>query len=56
MEVLKLVAAEKNSTEIADILNVSSRTVETYRRSLLKKLNVRNAVGLAMYAVKNNII
>lgn len=56
MEVLKLVAKQKSSTEIAELLNVSSRTVETYRRSLLKKLNVKNAVGLAMYAVENHII
>ena len=56
IEVLKLIASEKSSTEIAEILLVSIKTVETYRKSLYKKLKVKNVVGLAMYAVKNNIV
>ncbi len=56
VEVLKLIAQEHSSPEIADILNISQSTVDTYRKSLLKKTNVKNAVGLAMYAVKNKII
>lgn len=55
-EVLILISQEYSSPEIADILNISQSTVDTYRKSLLKKTNVKNAVGLAMYAVKNNII
>ncbi|CAM1350403.1 response regulator [Tenacibaculum crassostreae] len=54
--VLKLIAKEKSSSEIADKLNVSIKTVETYRSNLYKKLKVKNVVGLAMYAVKNNIV
>ena len=56
VEVLKLIALEKNSAEIAEHLLVSIKTVETYRRSLYKKLKVKNVVGLAMYAVKNDIV
>ncbi|QXP74499.1 response regulator transcription factor [Tenacibaculum sp. AHE15PA] len=56
VEVLKLIAEEKNSTEIAEHLLVSIKTVETYRRSLYKKLKVKNVVGLAMYAVRNDIV
>ncbi|WP_299107315.1 response regulator transcription factor [uncultured Tenacibaculum sp.] len=56
LEVLKLIAKEKNSSEIAEALNISLKTVETYRRNLYKKLQVKNVVGLAMYAVKNNIV
>lgn len=56
VEVLKLIAQEHSSPEIADILSISQSTVDTYRKSLLKKTNVKNAVGLAMYAVKNKII
>ena len=55
-EVLKLISQEYSSPEIAQILNISQSTVDTYRKSLLKKINVKNAVGLAMYAVKNKII
>ncbi|MCT4699741.1 response regulator transcription factor [Tenacibaculum haliotis] len=56
IEVLKLIALEKSSIEIAELLLVSIKTVETYRKSLYKKLKVKNVVGLAMYAVKNNIV
>ncbi|WP_422089377.1 response regulator transcription factor [Tenacibaculum ovolyticum] len=56
VEVLKQIALEKSSSEIAKYLLVSIKTVETYRKSLYKKLKVKNVVGLAMYAVKNNII
>ena len=55
-EVLKLISQEYSSPEIAQILSISQSTVDTYRKSLLKKTNVKNAVGLAMYAVKNKII
>ena len=56
LEVLKLVAQEYSTPEIANELLLSTNTVETYRKSLLKKLKVKNAVGLAMYAVKHKII
>lgn len=56
LDVLKLITKEYSTLEMADFLNLSVNTVETYRKSLLKKLNVKNAVGLAMYAVKNNIV
>jgi len=56
LEVLKLVAQEFSTQEMANQLLLSVNTVETYRKSLLKKLNVKNAVGLAMYAVKHKII
>lgn len=56
IELLKLVALEKNTNEMAESMNVSIRTIEHYRSRLIKKINVKNAVGLAMYAVKNNIL
>ncbi|MDO6676032.1 response regulator transcription factor [Tenacibaculum sp. 1_MG-2023] len=54
--VLRLIAKEKSSSEIAQKLNVSIKTVETYRSNLYKKLKVKNVVGLAMYAVRNKIV
>ena len=56
LEVLKLITQEMSTQEMANQLLLSVNTVETYRKSLLKKLNVKNAVGLAMYAVKHKII
>ncbi|REH45818.1 LuxR family two component transcriptional regulator [Tenacibaculum gallaicum] len=54
--VLRLISKEKSSSEIAQKLNVSIKTVETYRSNLYKKLKVKNVVGLAMYAVRNKIV
>ncbi len=56
VEVLKLIATEKSSAEIANVLMISLKTVESYRRNLYKKLKVKNVVGLAMYAVRNKIV
>ncbi|TMM32078.1 response regulator transcription factor [Polaribacter aestuariivivens] len=55
-EVLRLVTLEYSTSEIADSLSVSHHTVETYRRKMLKKLNVKSSVGLAMYAVKFKVV
>jgi DNA-binding NarL/FixJ family response regulator len=56
IDVMRLIVKEYSTQEIADKLNVSSRTVETHRKNLIKKLKVKNSVGLAMYAVKNKIV
>ena len=56
LEVLKLIAKEYSTQEMADQLLLSTNTVDTYRKNLLKKIKVKNAVGLAMYAVKHKII
>lgn len=56
LEILKLIAKEYSTPEMADQLLLSANTVDTYRKSLLKKLNVKNAVGLAMFVVRNEII
>lgn len=56
LDVLKLITKQFNTSEIANTLNVGISTVDTYRKNLLKKLKVKNAVGLAMYAVKHKIV
>lgn len=55
-DVLRLVARELSTSEIAERMNISPHTVESYRKKLLKKLNVKNSVGLAMYAVKYKLV
>ena len=56
VEVLKLIAQQYNSKEISDLLHISINTVETHRKNLISKLNVKNVVGLAIYAIKNNLV
>ena len=45
-EILKYIAGEMTNKEIASKLYISPRTVETHRRNLIKKLNVKNTAGL----------
>jgi len=56
LEVLKLIAKEYNSSEIAIKLNLSKSTIETYRKNLFKKIKAKNAVGLVKYAIKYNLM
>jgi DNA-binding NarL/FixJ family response regulator len=55
-EVLKLIAQEFTTQEIADNLYISLKTVESHRSSLLSKLNARNSVGLVRIAIENNLL
>jgi DNA-binding NarL/FixJ family response regulator len=55
-EVLKLIAQEFTTQEIADSLFISLKTVESHRSSLLSKLNARNSVGLIRIAMENNML
>jgi DNA-binding NarL/FixJ family response regulator len=56
IEILALIANEYSSQEIADKLFISLSTVETHRRNLFQKLNVKSAVGLAKYALKHGLV
>jgi len=55
-EVLKLIALENTTQEIADQLFLSKHTIESYRKNLISKLNVRNLAGLTKYAIKLGLI
>jgi DNA-binding NarL/FixJ family response regulator len=56
LQVLQLVSDGKTTKEIADQLFVSSRTVETHRVNMMKKLGVQNTAELIKKAVKLNLI
>ncbi len=51
MEILKCIAEEMTNKEIANMLYISPRTVDTHRRNLLQKLNAKNTAGLVRYYV-----
>ena len=55
-EVLKEIADSDDTTIIAEHLSVSKRTVESHRKSLLKKTKISSNVGLLKYAYANNLI
>ncbi|MCF8256565.1 MAG: response regulator transcription factor [Flavobacteriales bacterium] len=52
-EVLYFVSKEFTNQEMADRMDISLRTVETHKRNLVKKLRVKNVVGLVRYAMDN---
>jgi DNA-binding NarL/FixJ family response regulator len=49
-------STELTYKEIADIMNVSPRTVDNYRESLFAKLNIKSRTGLVVYGIKNSLI
>ena len=56
MLILKLMCEEKSTKEIADMVDLSPRTVEAIRDKLKVKTGARSTAGLIMYAVKHNIL
>ncbi len=56
LEVLKLICNEFTTQEISEKIFLSPRTVEGLRQKLLEKLNVKNTVGLVLYAFRNGLI
>jgi len=55
-EILKLITKEFSSRQIAEILFISERTVETHRKNILKKTGATNLVGLVKYAYANKLM
>lgn len=53
---LRWACTEKNYKQIADEMRVSHRTIDGYRDSLFKKLNVNTRLGIALYAIKNSLV
>lgn len=56
IEILTLISKEYSNPEIAKELFISIRTVDTHRRNLLDKLNVKNTAGLVKCAFKFGLV
>lgn len=56
MEILQLIAQEYSTKEIGRELTLSTNTVDTHRKKLMRKLQVKNSIGLVKYAIKNNLV
>jgi DNA-binding CsgD family transcriptional regulator len=50
-----MVVEGKSSTEIADILSLSPKTVETYRSRLMAKLGIKDLPTLVKFAVQHGL-
>lgn len=55
-EILTLIYDEKSNREIADLLEISVRTVETHRKNIYKKTGTSGIVGLIKYGLTNKLI
>jgi DNA-binding NarL/FixJ family response regulator len=55
-QVLRLIAEGKNTKEIADILNVSEKTVRAHRVNIMKKLGVQDLASLVRYSISHGLL
>lgn len=55
-EIVQLIAEGKINKQIAHMLDISIKTVETHRAAAMHKLKLRTTAELVLYAVRNNIV
>jgi DNA-binding NarL/FixJ family response regulator len=55
-EILQLVAEGKTSQEIGERLSISSKSVDTYRSRLMRKIGVKDVAGLVKFAIQHGVI
>ncbi len=55
-EITQLLAEGRSSKEAASLLNLSTKTVETHRSNIMRKLSLHSIRDLVVYAIKNKII
>ncbi|MHC1777886.1 MAG: response regulator transcription factor [Lentimicrobium sp.] len=55
-QILRLVAREYSTNEISALLMISTRTVETHRKNILRKINSKSLVGLTKHAIKLGLV
>jgi DNA-binding NarL/FixJ family response regulator len=56
LDVVKLIAEAYTNKQIAEILHLSEKTVESHRANLLAKLGMRDRVELVRYAIRRGLI
>ncbi|PHR13075.1 MAG: DNA-binding response regulator [Aequorivita sp.] len=53
---IKLACSEMTYKEIANIMDLSPKTIDGYRQELFKRFKIKNRVGLVIFALKKNLI
>ena len=56
IEIITLIALEYSGKEISEQLFISTNTVETHRKNIMKKLQAKSTISLVKFALKNNLI
>ena len=55
-EILQLIAEGKNTKEIASLLGISVKTVESHRLQLMSRLDIHEVAGLVRYAIRSGLV
>ncbi len=55
-EILQLLVESKTTKQIAFMLGLSVKTVETHRAALMQRLGIRTIAGLVIFALRNKIV
>ena len=55
-EVLVRIAEGKSNKEIAGLLNIGVRTIETHRERIMRRLNIHSVAGLTKYAIASGMV
>ena len=55
-EILQLLGEGHSAKEIADLLSISPRTVETHKYNMMEELNLKTTADLIKFAIKHGIV
>ena len=55
-QIVKLIAESHTNRQIAEVLTISEKTVETHRANILEKLGMRDRVELTRYAIRRGLV
>jgi DNA-binding NarL/FixJ family response regulator len=55
-EIVQLLAESKSNKEIAEVLSISVKTVQTHRATIMRKLGIGSIVDLVHYAIRNRLV
>jgi len=55
-EILQLVATGQNTKQIAGLLGISVKTVESHRLQLMRRLKIDNVPGLVRFAIRTGLV
>ena len=55
-EIISHILKEKSNSEIGELLQISKRTVETHRKNIMLKLDVKNSIGIAVKVLKHKLV
>lgn len=56
LEIIRLICEQRTAKEIADILFITTRTVEGHKNNMFAKTGAKNIAGLVIYAIQNKLV